>query len=152
MLSSRISSIHVHSVHASAPYAHVQHVLKWSLQIWNFYAYAVHVCKKLMHKLSVCILMCTQQTHQFLTRILRVRISSWFACLACFERTALSARVKSWHVCSMHAPVLDQCAQCTHQFLTRMFSARISNLNTRWGYTKWTFEIWENWCACWACA
>jgi hypothetical protein len=52
-------------VHASVPggtlsarigsFAHAQHVLKGTFQIWNFYAYAEHTCKILMHMLRVHI-------------------------------------------------------------------------------------------------
>ncbi len=34
-LSARISSWRLRSVHTSAPYAHAQHVLKGTFQIWN---------------------------------------------------------------------------------------------------------------------
>ena len=68
-----------------------------------------------------------QQKHQFLTRKLRVCISSWCVCSAFFEENAICARISTWRVCSVHAPVPDSYAQHTHQFLTRMLSARISS-------------------------
>ncbi len=49
---------------------------------------------------------CPQCTHQFLTRMLRVRICSWF-------------------VCSGYASVPDPYAQGTHQFLIRINTWRI---------------------------
>jgi hypothetical protein len=49
-----------------------------------------------------------QRTHQFLTRMLSLRISSWRAC-------------------SVHASVPDGHAQCTHQCLTRML--RVYKMN-----------------------
>jgi hypothetical protein len=78
-----------------------------------------------------------QRTQQFLTRMLRVRINSSGVYSACFEGTALCARISTWRICSVHAPVPDSYAQCTHQFLMRMLSARISSLHACWGYTKW---------------
>ncbi len=59
--------------------------------------------------------------------MLRVRISSWCICSACFKGTALCARLSTWCVCSVHAPVPDSYAQCTHQFLTRTLSMRVSS-------------------------
>ncbi len=65
--------------------------------------------------------------HQFMMRMLRVRISSWCICSACFKGTALCACISTWYVCSVHAPVPDSYAQCTHQFLTRTLSVRVSS-------------------------
>jgi hypothetical protein len=93
-----------------------------------------------------------EHTHQFLTRMLRVLISSWCICSAFFEGNALCVHISIWCVCSVHAPVPDSYAQLMHQFLTRMLSARINSLCACWGYTKWTFEKYENWCTCWAYA
>jgi hypothetical protein len=39
----------------------------------------------------------------------------------------LSIRISSLRVCSVHAPVPDSYAQCTHQFLTRTLSVRVSS-------------------------
>ncbi len=78
-------------------------------------------------------------THQSLISMLRirinpdpyaqgtVRISSWPLCSACFEGTGLCARIITWCIYSVHAPVPNSYDQCTHQFLTRMISARISS-------------------------
>jgi hypothetical protein len=55
MLSMRISALRVCSACASVPYVHAQHSLKGPFQIWNFYAYAEHTRKKLMHMLRVRI-------------------------------------------------------------------------------------------------
>ncbi len=68
-----------------------------------------------------------EHMHQFLTPMLRVRISSWCVCSAFFEENALCARISTWCVCSVHTPVPDSYAQRTHQFLTRMLSMRISS-------------------------
>ncbi len=68
-----------------------------------------------------------RHAHQFLMRMLRARISSWCVCSACFKGTALCACISTWCVCSMHAPVPDSYAQCTHQFLTRTLSVRVSS-------------------------
>jgi hypothetical protein len=99
--------------------------------------------------------------YQFLTHTLRVCISSWSVCSACFEGTfpnfirALSARINSWCVCSVHALVHDvyaqhvlkglfqisyvhsvhalvpdAYAQCTHHFLAQMLSICISSCRT----------------------
>ncbi len=54
-LSARINSWHTRSVHASVPYAHDERVLKGPFQICNFYSYAEHTQKKLMHMLRVRI-------------------------------------------------------------------------------------------------
>ncbi len=79
-LSARISSLRTWSAYFEGP-----------SQIWNFYAYAEHRCKKLMHMLMVCIsfwCVClanasvpdpyAQGKHQLM-----------IVCSACFEGTAL---------------------------------------------------------------
>ncbi len=84
--------------------------------------------------------MCAQATHQFLTCMLSVRISSWPVCSVyasvpdlCAQCThqfltrILRVRISSWPVCSVYASVPDLYAQCTHQFLTCMLSVRISS-------------------------
>jgi hypothetical protein len=68
-----------------------------------------------------------QRMHQLLTRMLRVRIISWCICSAFFEGNALCARISTYRVRSVNAPVPDSYAQRTHQFLTRMLSASISS-------------------------
>jgi hypothetical protein len=72
-------------------------------QILNFYAYAEHTGKKLVRMLSIRV---------------RIRISSWCVCSAFFEGNALCAGISTCCV---------PYAQCTHQFLTRMLSVRISS-------------------------
>jgi hypothetical protein len=110
----RISSWRAHSLHASVPYSCAQRAhkdrrmrvrkstflnylfylfLKRPFQIWNFYTYAEHTRKKLMHMhrvrisswpvCSVCASVpdpYAQRTYQFLTHMLGVRIISWCAC------------------------------------------------------------------------
>ncbi len=132
-------------MHASVPYTPAQHALKGPFQIWNLYAYAEHTRKALMHMLMVPIsswLVCsanaavpdlyaqhcfkgmhsvhtlvpdayTQCTHQFLTRMLSVRISCWCAC-------------------SMHASVSDAHDQCMRGFLTRMLRVYKMNIWKIW--------------------
>jgi hypothetical protein len=151
-------------VHASVPYAHAQHALKGPFKIWNFYAYAEDTGKKLMLCLGYASVpdSYAQQTHQFLTRMLRVRISSWCVCSSFFEGNALCARISTWRVISVHAPVPESYAQRTHQFLTRMISARISSWHACSVHQSIPYshaegiqndiEKQENWCACWACA
>ncbi len=74
-----------------------------------------------------------QQTHRFLMPTLRVRISSWCTCSACFKGTisnfirAFSAWISSWRVCSVYAPNPDAYAKPRHHFLMHMLSARISS-------------------------
>jgi hypothetical protein len=85
----------------------------------------------------------TQCTHKYLMRMLSARISSWCVC------SVHGARISSWcrwcvgsvhasvpyayaeHVwrdlCSVDTQVPDASAQCTHEFLMRMPSARISS-------------------------
>ncbi len=75
-----------------------------------------------------------QHAHQFLMRMLRVRISSWCVCSACFKGTALCACISTWCVWSVHAPVPDSYAQCTHPFLTRTLSVRVSSWCVRSAY------------------
>ncbi len=70
------------------------------------------------------------------TRMLSERISSWPVCSAFFEGNALCARISTWWVCSVHAPVPDSYAQRTHQFLTRMLSARISSWSASIPYAR----------------
>ncbi len=56
----------------------------------------------------------------------------------------LSARTSSWLVCSAHPRFPGTVAQCTHQFLTRMLSVRISSLCACWRYIKWIYKKYEN--------
>jgi hypothetical protein len=72
---------------------YAQHGLKGPLSNLFFFAYAEHTRKKLVR---------AEHTHQFLVRILK--------------------RMRS-----VHALVPDAYAHCTHQFLTRMLSMRISS-------------------------
>ncbi len=64
-----------------------------------------------------------QQTHQFLSRMLSVRISSWCVCSAGFEGTALCAHISTWR-------------ECTHQFRTCMLRVRISSWRVCSGYAS----------------
>jgi hypothetical protein len=112
-------------------------------------------------------------THQFLTRMLSERISSFF--VRSGYKPVPDAYVQHGlkGLCSVHALVPDTYtqfmnqvltrmlsahivpdvyAQCMHQFLLSMLSACISSLRECRGYTKWTFEQWQNRCVCWACA
>ncbi len=76
---------------------------------------------------KIIILVFGGARHQFLTRRLSARISSWPVC----SGYASVPYAYSQHVLkglrSVHALVPDAYAQCTHQFLTRMLSARISS-------------------------
>ncbi len=83
-----------------------------------------------------------QQTHQFLTLMIRVCINSWFVCSAWCEGTALCAlistqcthrflfseHISSWHKCSAYAFVPDAHARCMHKFLTPMLSVYKMNI------------------------
>ncbi len=139
-LSVRISSWCVRSVHASVPNAHAQcmhqfltsmismfwrdlfkfgiFTLMLSIRVRNWCvcsgasvpdAYAQHVLKGLHSVHALVPDAYAQCTHQFLTRM-------------------LSARISSWRVCSAYASVPDAHAQCMHQFLTRMLRVRKMNL------------------------
>ncbi len=172
MLSMRINALHVCSACASVPYTHAHHALKGPFQIWNFYAYAEHTRKKLM-----------RGTHQFLTRMLSERISSWPVCSGCasvpdayaqhflkgirymhalvhdayaqcthqFLTRMLRIRISSWRACSVHASVPDAHAQCMHQFLTRML--RVYKMNI-WKIGQLMHKLSmraRNWCVCPGC-
>ncbi len=104
-VSAHISSWRAPSVHSSVPYAHAQHVLKGplklmlSIRVRNWY-----VCSGYASVPDAY----AQRMHKFLTCMLRVCISPWCICSACFEGTVLSARISSWCVCSVHASVLTR--------------------------------------------
>ncbi len=68
-----------------------------------------------------------QGAHQFLTRMFSERISSWMVCSGCASVPDVYGQhfLKGMHY--VHAFVPDAYAQCTHQFLTRMLSERISS-------------------------
>jgi hypothetical protein len=74
MLSMRISALRICSACASVPYVHAQHALKGPFQIWNFYAYAEHTHKCVCSGYASVPDSYAQRTHQFLTRMLSVRI------------------------------------------------------------------------------
>jgi hypothetical protein len=140
MLSVNISSWHIHSVHASVPYAHSQHALKGPCQIRNFYAFAEHTRKvtdAYAQGMYPFLTLYAQDTHQFLTHMLRVRISSWPVCSGYvsvpdtyaqgthqFLTSMLKVRISSWRVCAVNAPVPDIYAHRTHPFLMSMLSVR----------------------------
>jgi hypothetical protein len=109
MLSIPISSWRIWSAYASVPFTDAQHGLKGPFQIWNFYAYAEHICKELMCMLSNCIssLPVFECMHQIRMCMLRLDISFWHI------------------LCSAYAPRPDEYAQHMHQFLTSMLSVRI---------------------------
>ncbi len=65
--------------------------------------------------------------HQFLTRMFSERISSWPVCSGCASVPDAYAQHFFKGMRSVHALVPDAYAQCTHQFLTRMLSVRISS-------------------------
>ncbi len=68
-----------------------------------------------------------QGTHQFLTCMLRVRISSWPVCSGYASVHDAYAQHVLRGLRSVHALVPDVYAQCTNQFLTRMLSVCISS-------------------------
>jgi hypothetical protein len=92
------------------------------------------------------------RTQQFLADMFSARISSLHICLACLEGTFQILNFYAYvehtrkiffqisYVRSVHTLVPGTYAQCTHQFLTCMLSARISSLRSCCGYTKWTFK------------
>ncbi len=65
--------------------------------------------------------------HQFLTRMPSECISSWPVCSGCASVPDAYAQHFLKGMRSVHALVPDKYAQCTHQFLTRMLSVRISS-------------------------
>jgi len=140
MLSICISSWPVCSGYASVPGAYAQHFLKGMRSVYTLVSDAYAQC-----------------THQFLTRMLSVRISS---CRACSVHASipyahaegiqnehlknrktdahaehvrkelihmLRVRISSWRACSGCASVPDTHAQGAHQFLTRTLRVRISS-------------------------
>jgi hypothetical protein len=119
MLSIRVRNWCVCSACASVTYAYAQLAhqfltrmlsVVWRdlFQIWNFYAYAEHTRKKLV-------------------RMLSIRISSWPVCSGYASVPGAYAQHFLKGMRSVHALVPDAYAQCTHQFLTRMLSIRISS-------------------------
>ena len=64
---------------------------------------------------------------QGLTRMLSMRTSSLRVCSACAPVPDAYAQHVLKGLRSVHVLVPDTYAQCTHQFLTRMLSARISS-------------------------
>jgi hypothetical protein len=113
-----------------------------------------------------------QGMHQFVTSTLRVRFSSWRVCSACFEGTfsnfirALSVRISSRRICSVHKPfwcvclvhasvpdayaqgasVPDVYAQYTHQFLTRMLRVNKMDIWKIGKLMRMLSMLVRNWC------
>ncbi len=149
MLSARMSSWRVRSVHASVPYGYAQHGLKEPFQIWNFYAYSEHTHKKLVLMFRVHISSwrlrskypisswrvrtampaCFDESFflSYVRPVHALALNAYAQCTHQFLTRMLSARTSSWQICSVHAPVLDTNAQCTPKFLTHMLSACISS-------------------------
>jgi hypothetical protein len=143
MLSIPISSWRIWSAYASVPFTDAQHGLKGPFQIWNFYAYAEHICKELMCMLSNCIgsLPVFQCMHQIRMCMLRLGISFWHICsvhawvpdayaqhMHHVQTSMLSICISSWLVCSAYASVHDTYAQCIHQFLMLMLMVYKMNI------------------------
>ncbi len=148
MLSERISSWPVCSGYASVSDAYAQHFLKGMRSVHALVPDAYAQC-----------------THQFLTRMLSVRISSWRACSVhasipyahaeVYKMNIwkirklvrmLSMRVRSWCVCSGCASIPDAHAQGAHQFLTRMEVPKTSKiLKNRYRIVtnKWSQKLQE---------
>ncbi len=146
MFSECISYWPVCSGYASFPDAYTQHFLKGMRSVHTLVANTYALC-----------------THQFLTRMLSVRISSWRACSVqasapdahaqCMHQfltrmlrvykiniwkigklmRMLSMCVRNWYTCSGCASVPDAHAQGAHQFLTRTLRVRISSWHARPG-------------------
>jgi hypothetical protein len=176
MLRVRISSWHARLGHASVPDMHAwgthqfltstltarisflrcaQHALKGPFQIWNFYAYAEHTCKKLMRMLRYASVPGPYAP------------SSWCICSAFFKGTALCARlvpyaytqgtqqflthmlsprISSWRVCSAYASVPDTHAQSAQQFLTRMLRVYKMNIWKKGKLMRMLSMRIRNWC------
>jgi hypothetical protein len=116
MLSIRISSWPVCSGYTSVPGEYAQHFFIGMRSVHTLVPYAYAQC-----------------THQFLTRMLSLLISSWRAC-------------------SVHTSVPDVHAQCMHQFLMRML--RVYKMNI-WKIGKLMHMLSmriRNWCVCSGCA
>ncbi len=113
--------------------------------------------------------------HQFLTRKLMVRISSWCVCSAFFQGNVmwsvhtllpdayaqcthqfltrmLSVHISSWRTFSAWASVPDAHAQCTHQFLTRMLRVYKMNILKIWKLMRMLSMRIRNCCVCSGCA
>ncbi len=93
-----------------------------------------------------------QQTHKFMMCILLLSMF-WRDCALCTHQyltRMLSTRNSSWHVCSAYASVPDAHAQCMQQSLTRML--RVHRMNI-WKVGKlmrmlsMRLSIWCVWCA-----
>ncbi len=87
-----------------------------------------------------------EQTHKFLMRMrtLIAHTSSWCVCSVHASVPDAYAQHVWWNLCSVHAQVPDAYAQCTHKFLMRMLSARISS----WCVISACISYW---CICSAC-
>ncbi len=75
-----------------------------------------------------------EHTRKELMRMLSMRISSWCVCSGYASVPDVYAQhvLKGLH--SVHVLVPDVYAQCMHQFLTQMLSARISSWRARSAY------------------
>ncbi len=118
MLSVRISSCRVRSVHASVSDAHAQCT-------HQFLPRMLSMCWRDLFKFGIFTLM------------LSIRVRNWCICSGyasipdpyaqhVLEGLRSVHTLVPWCVCSMHATVPDSYAQCTHQFLTHMLSGRIN--------------------------
>ncbi len=72
-----------------------------------------------------------EHTRKELMRMLSMRISSWCICSGYTSVPDAYAQHVLKGLRSVHVLVPDAYAQCTHQFLTRMLSARISSWRPR---------------------
>ncbi len=81
-----------------------------------------------------------EHTSKELMRMLSMRISSWHVCSGYASGTDAYAQLVLKGLRSVHVLVPDAYAQCTHQFLTRMLSARISSSSWRIRYAQHTHK------------
>ncbi len=72
-----------------------------------------------------------EHTRKELMRMLSMRISSWLVCSEYASVPDAYAQHVLKGLRSVHVLVPDAYAQCRHQFLTRMLSARISSWRAR---------------------
>jgi hypothetical protein len=93
-----------------------------------------------------------EHTHQFLTRMLSMRIS--FPIFQMFILYTLSMRVRNWCLHWACASGIDACTEHARQELMRMLSIRVRNWCVHWAYASGTNACTERipFKKCWAYA
>ncbi len=136
-------------------------ILGWAWHHLNSYAYAQHVLKGSVQFENFTLILYWAlegtdeyaQQPKFLTRMLsaHIHVSTWCVCSVHAVPNAYLSACMSSLMCFLSTYMSSLCECSVHAWVAYMHaSIHISSFCASWGYTKLTFEKWENWYVHWA--